>query len=199
MCSGLDKMFGAQKKMEKKDFHPEFPIGSFIGIFIQKEEEHIFTFVRLIKNCTDSCETIYFYEKVDPKEFANMLKRYGALTNKEIYFKPVSELFNEMSVSSESLKTFKQILRQLTRDSRERYPNKLALRVLMNTQWLCELYTKNHIEFDGFMSKVKEFIDSSNSILLFIVDMKNQPGSFVYELMQRCNYHIISGKLFEYT
>lgn len=199
LCSGLDKMFGAQKNVEKKEIQPEFPIGSFIGIFIQKAEEHIFTFVRLIKNCTDSCETIYFYESIIPKEFVSMLKQYGVLTNKQIYFKPVSDLFSELVVSPESLITFRQILRQLTKDSREQRPNKLALRVIMDTRWLCDLYAKNPNEFDRFISKVKDIVESANAILLFVVDMKKQPGSFVYELMQRCQYHIISGKLFEYA
>ncbi len=192
-------MFGAQKNVEKRELHLEFPIGAFIGLFIQNDEEHIFTFVRLIKNCTETCETIYFYESIDPKEFVGTLKRYGVLMNKEMYFKPVADLFNELSISPNSLKTFKQILKQLTRDSRERKPNKLALRVLMDTQWLSELYDKNPIEFENFIAKSKELIEASNSILIFVVDTQHYPGSFVYELMQRCQYHIISGKLFEYA
>lgn len=191
-------MIGTQKKVEEKELQTLFPIGSFIGIFMEKEEEQIFTFVRLIKHCSDSCESIYLYETINPKEFVYVLNKYGVIAKKEIYFKPLSDLFNATSVSDESIKSFRQLLKHLTRDSREKKPERLALRVILDTRWLYELFSKNIGEFSRFMDMAKELAMATNSVFLFMVESYKVSGSFQFQLMQYCNYHIIGGKLFEY-
>lgn len=168
---------------------------------MQSSDEQIFTFVNHIKSCMkdEECRILYLHETINPQDFIATLKQHNVDMNKEILFKEHQHLIPIASSMNEYFRNFKLLVKRTTKHSLEKNPDKLSFHIFMDTVWLGKTCNENRAFLAEFMKEAKETINTYKCDLHFFVNMKKAPGTFVVDLMEYCNYHLIGGKLFEYN